>query len=92
MKIVKILGDTINKVADTSTVFDFSLLNEGQSQDVTGKTVSFTIANDSGYLFDLPAVVDGNVVSLDLSNELLKQLTPDTYHMEVSVTNSDGDV
>lgn len=92
MKTVKILGDTLNKVADTSTVFNFRLWNEGQAQDVTGKTVSFTIANDSGYLFDVPAVIDGNVVSLDFSNELLKQLTPDTYHMEVSVTNSDGDV
>lgn len=92
MKTVKILGDTLNKVADTSTVFDFRLWNEGQAQDVTGKTVSFTIANDSGYLFDVPAVIDGNVVSLDFSNELLKQLTPDTYHMEVSVTNADGDV
>lgn len=92
MKTVKILGDTLNKVADTSTVFDFRLWNEGQPQDVTGKTVSFTIANDSGYLFDVPAVIDGNVVSLDFSNELLKQLTPDTYHMEVSVTNADGDV
>ena len=92
MKTVKILGDTLNKVADTSTVFDFRLWNEGLPQDVTGKTVSFTIANDSGYLFDVPAVIDGNVVSLDFSNELLKQLTPDTYHMEVSVTNSDGDV
>lgn len=92
MKTVKILGDTLNKVADTSTVFDFRLWNEGQAQDVTGKAVSFVIANDSGYLFDVPAVVDGNVVSLDFSNELLKQLTPDTYHMEVSVTNGDGDV
>ncbi|WP_373892526.1 carbohydrate binding domain-containing protein [Weissella confusa] len=92
MKTVKILGDTLNKVADTSTVFDFRLWNEGQAQDVTGKAVSFVIANDSGYLFDAPAVVDGNVVSLDFSNDLLKQLTPDTYHMEVSVTNEDGDV
>lgn len=92
MKTVKILGDALNKVADTSTVFDFRLWNGGQAQDVTGKTVSFTIANDSGYLFDVPAVVDGNVISLDFSNELLKQLTPDTYHMEVSVTNGDGDV
>lgn len=92
MKTVKILGDTLNKVADTSTVFDFRLWNEGQAQDVTGKAVSFVIANDSGYLFDVPAVVDGNVVSLDFSNVLLKQLTPDTYHMEVSVTNGDGDV
>lgn len=92
MKTVKILGDTLNKVADTSTVFDFRLWNEGQAQDVTGKAVSFVIANDSGYLFDAPAVVDGNVISLDFSNELLKQLTPDTYHMEVSVTNEDGDV
>lgn len=92
MKTVKILGDTLNKVADTSTVFDFRLWNEGQAQDVTGKAVSFVIANDSGYLFEVPAVVDGNVVSLDFSNEKLKQLTPDTYHMEVSVTNSDGDV
>ena len=92
MKTVKILGDTLNKVADTSTVFDFRLWNEGLPQDVTGKTVSFTIANDSGYLFDVPAVVDGNVVSMDFSNELLKQLTPDTYHMEVSVTNADGDI
>ena len=92
MKTVKILGDTLNKVADTSTVFDFRLWNEGQAQDVTGKAVSFVIANDSGYLFDVPAVIDGNVVSLDFSNEQLKQLTPDTYHMEVSVTNGDGDV
>ena len=92
MKTVKILGDALNKVADTSTVFDFRLWNGGQAQDVTGKTVSFTIANDSGYLFDVPAVVDGNVISLDFSNELLKQLTPDTYHMEVSVANADGDV
>ena len=92
MKTVKVMGDALNKVADTSTVFDFWLWNEGLPQDVTGKTVSFTIANDSGYLFDVPAVIDGNVVSLDFSNELLKQLTPDTYHMEVSVTNSDGDV
>lgn len=92
MKTVKILGDTLNKVADTSTVFDFRLWNGGQAQDVTGKTVSFVVANDSGYLFDVPAVVDGNMISLDFSNELLKQLTPDTYHMEVSVTNSDGDV
>ncbi|MCT0024312.1 collagen-like protein [Weissella confusa] len=92
MKTVKILGDTLNKVADTSTIFDFRLWNGGQAQDVTGKAVSFVIANDSGYLFDVPAVVDGNVVSLDFSNELLKQLTPDTYHMEVSVTNKDGDV
>ena len=92
MKTVKILGDTLNKVDDTSTVFDFRLWNDGQAQDVTGKTVSFVIANDSGYLFDVPAVVDGNVISLDFSNDLLKQLTPDTYHMEVSVTNADGDV
>ena len=92
MKTVKILGDALNKAADTSTVFDFRLWNGGQAQDVTGKTVSFTIANDSGYLFDVPAVIDGNVISLNFSNELLKQLTPDTYHMEVSVTNSDGDV
>lgn len=92
MKKVKILGDTINKVADTSTVFYFVLLNGGQEQGVTGKAVSFVIANDSGYLFDVPAVVDGNVISLDFSNEQLKQLTPDTYHMEVFVTNGDGDV
>ena len=92
MKKVKILGDTINKVADTSTVFYFVLLNGGQEQGVTGKTVSFTIANDYGYLFDVPAVIDGNVISLDFSNEQLKKLTPDTYHMEVYVTNGDGDV
>ncbi|WP_311134379.1 hypothetical protein [Weissella confusa] len=92
MKTVKILGDTLNKVADTSTVFDFRLWNGGQAQDVTGKAVSFVIANDSGYLFDVPAVVDGNVISLDFSNDLLKQLTPDMYHMEVSVTNKNGDV
>lgn len=92
MKKVNILGDTINKVADTSTVFNFRLLNGGQEQDVAGKAVSFVIANDYGYLFDVPAVVDGNVISLDFSNEQLKQLTPDVYHMEVYVTNGDGDV
>lgn len=92
MKIVKILGDDLNKFSDTSSVLRFSLLKDGIIQDVTGKTVSFTLANASGYLFDVTPVLNGTEVKLDFSDAKLKELTPDTYKFEINVTNADGDV
>lgn len=92
MKTIKILGDTLNKVTDTSAVFKFRLWNDGLAQDVTGKTVSVTIANASGYLFDVTPKNNGTEVELDFSDAKLKELTPDTYKLEINVTNADGDI
>lgn len=92
MKTIKILGDTLNKVTDTSAVFKFRLWNDGLAQDVTGKTVSVTVANASGYLFDVTPKNNGTEVELDFSDAKLKELTPDTYKLEINVTNADGDI
>ncbi|MBC6498537.1 hypothetical protein H7R52_07065 [Weissella confusa] len=64
----------------------------GLAQDVTGKTVSVTVANASGYLFDVTPKNNGTEVELDFSDAKLKELTPDTYKLEINVTNADGDI
>ena len=92
MKTVKILGDTSNKVADTSTVFRFRLWNENLVQDVSDKKLSATIANASGFLFDITPVNSGIEVWVDFNDEKLKALTPDDYQMELKIANTDGDV
>lgn len=92
MKTVKILGDTSNKVADTATIFRFRLWKDNSSQDVSGKKLSATIANSSGYLFDITPINSGIEVWIDFNDERLKTLTPDDYQMEIRVTNTDGDI
>ena len=92
MKQIVILGDTFNKVSDTSSEFRFNLIKDTVIQDVTGKTVSVTIANASGYLFDITPKNNGTEVKLDFSDDKLKELTPDTYKLEINVTNTDGNV
>lgn len=92
MKTITKLGDQTNKVTDTSTIFKFCLWDNGVPQDVTGKTVTATIANSTSYLFDEPLIKNGTEVDLDFSSDSMKQLVPDTYSFEISVTNADGDV
>lgn len=92
MKTVTVLNSSTNKVTDTATVFKFCLWNDGVPQDVTGKKVTATIANASGYLFDEPIKVNGQHIDLDFSSKLLKELTPDVYSFEFNVTNPDGNV
>lgn len=92
MKTVKILGDTSNKVDDTATIFRFRLWKDNSSQDVSDKKLSATIANSSGYLFDITPINSGIEVWIDFNDERLKTLTPDDYQMEIRVTNTDGDI
>lgn len=92
MKTIKILGDSLNKVSDTTEVFKFLLFKDYTQVDVTGKELSLTVANDSGFLFDTTPVNSGTEVWVDFNDEKLKTLTPDTYQLEIRVTNDDGDV
>lgn len=92
MRTITTLGDQTNKVTDTATVFKFCLWDNGVPQDVMGKNVTAIIANSTGYLFDEPLIKNGTEVDLDFSSDSLKQLVPDTYSFEISVTNVDGDV
>lgn len=92
MKTVKILGDISNKVSDTATIFRFRLWNDNSVQDVSGKKLTLTVANDSGFLFDTTPVNAGTEVWVDFKDEKLTTLTPDDYQLEIRVTNDDGDV
>lgn len=92
MKTVKILGDISNKVSDTATIFRFRLWNDNSVQDVSGKKLTLTVANDSGFLFDMTPVNAGTEVWVDFKDEKLTTLTPDDYQLEIRVTNDDGDV
>lgn len=92
MRTITTLGDQTNKVTDTATIFKFCLWDNGVPQDVMGKTVTATIANSTGYLFDEPLIKNGTEVDLDFSSDSLKQLVPDTYSFEINVTNANGDV
>src|SRR5699024_5748603 len=92
MKTIKILGDSLNKVSDTAEIFKFRLFNEYTQVDVTDKKLTLTVANDSGFLFDTTPVNSGTEVWVDFKDEKLQTLTPDTYQLEIRVTNDDGDV
>lgn len=92
MKTITTLGDQTNKVTDTATVFKFCLWNNGVPQDITNKTVTATIANSTGYLFDEPVIKNGTEVDLDFSSDTLATLVPDTYFVEINVTDEDGDI
>lgn len=86
------MGDQSNKVTDTSTVFKFVSWNDGVPQNLTGKAVTASIANSSGYLFDEKVQVNGTELDLDFSSEQLKKLTPDMYKLELNVTRENGNV
>lgn len=90
MKTLTTMGDKSNKVTDTSTVFKFIAWDDGVPQDLTSKTVTATIANASGYLFDEKIKVNGTELDLDFSSDNLKTLTPDIYQLEISVSDNQG--
>ena len=92
MKTITSYGDKANKVNDTSTTLKFYIWNDGVPRDTTGKDVKATIANSSGYLFDVPMMIDGYELSLDFSNENLRQLKAGDYYMEIKVTDTKDEV
>lgn len=91
-KILKRLNDNQNKVADTNDIMKLQAWNDGVAQDLTNKKITATVANASGFLFDLDLVSNGTEIDLDFKDSQLQKLTPDTYFLEIKVTDEDGDI
>ena len=91
-KLLKRLNDNQNKVADTNGIMKLQAWDYGVSQDLTNKKITATVANASGFLFDLDLVSNGTEIDLDFKADRLQKLIPDTYFLEIKVTDEDGDV
>ncbi|MCM6766461.1 hypothetical protein NE315_09875, partial [Weissella paramesenteroides] len=91
-KILKRLNDNQNKVADTNGIMKLQAWDYGVAQDLTNKQITATIANAGGFLFDIDLVSNGTEIDLDFKDSQLQKLTPDTYFLEIKVTDKDGDV
>lgn len=91
-KILKQLNDDQNKVADTNGIMKLQAWDYGVVQDLTNKKITATVANASGFLFDIDLVSNGTEIDLDFKDSQLQQLTPDTYYLEIKVTDADGDI
>ena len=91
-KLLKRLNDNQNKVTDTNGIMKFQAWDNGVAQDLTNKQITATIANAGGFLFDLYLVSNGTEIDLDFKTDQLQKLTPDTYFLEIRVTDEVGDV
>ncbi|NEZ89921.1 collagen-like protein [Weissella paramesenteroides] len=91
-KILKRLNDNQNKVADTNGIMKLQAWDYGVAQDLTNKKITATVANASGFLFDIDIPSIGTEIDLDFKDSQLQKLTPDTYFLEIKVTDKDGDV
>ena len=91
-KLLKRLNDNQNKVADTNGIMRLQAWDYGVAQDLTNKKITATVANDSGFLFDLDLVSNGTEIDLDFKDSQLQKLTPDTYFLEIKVTDEAGDI
>jgi len=91
-KLLKRLNDNQNKVADTNGIMKLQAWDYGVAQDLTNKQITATVANASGFLFDLDLVSNGTEIDLDFKDSQLQKLTPDTYFIEIKVTDEAGDV
>ena len=91
-KLLKRLNDNQNKVADTNGIMKLQAWDYGVAQDLTNKNITATVANASGFLFDIDLVSNGTEIDLDFKDSQLQKLTPDTYFLEIKVTDEDGDI
>ena len=91
-KLLKRLNDNQNKVADTNGIMKLQAWDYGVAQDLTNKQITATIANAGGFLFDIDLVSNGTEIDLDFKDSQLQKLTPDTYFLEIKVTDETGDV
>lgn len=91
-KILKRLNDNQNKVADTNGIMKLQAWDYGVVQDLTNKKITATVANASGFLFDIDLVSNGTEIDLDFKDSQLQKLTPDTYFLEIKVIDEGGDV
>ena len=91
-KLLKRLNDNQNKVADTNGIMKLQAWDYGVAQDLTNKQITATVANTSGFLFDIYLESNGTEIDLDFKDSQLQKLTPDTYFLEIKVTDEAGDV
>ena len=91
-KLLKRLNDNQNKVADTNGIMKLQAWDHGVAQDLTNKQITATVANAGGFLFDIDLVSNGTEIDLDFKDSQLQKLTPDTYFLEIKVTDEAGDV
>ena len=91
-KILKRLNDNQNKVADTNGIMKLQAWDYGVAQDLTNKNITATVANASGFLFDIDIPSNGTEIDFDFKDSQLQKLTPDTYFLEIKVTDEAGDI
>jgi len=94
MNYIKNVGDNQNKFGDTATVFQIGLMKDDEVYNFGDNQVTVNIANEAGYVLSVtPDKFSQNtVLNLDFNKVPLKNLTPDSYRLEVEVTSNDGDI
>lgn len=91
-KLLKWLNENQNKITDTNSIMKLQAWDYGVAQDLTNKQITATVANASGFLFDIYLASNGTEIDLDFKTDQLQKLIPDTYFLEIKVTDKDGDV
>ena len=94
MNYIKNVGDNQNKFGDTATVFQLGLMKDDEVYNFGDNQVTVNIANETGYVLSVtPDKSSQNtVLNLDFNKVPLKNLTPDSYRLEVEVQSTDGDI
>lgn len=94
MNYIKNVGDNQNKFGDTATVFQLGLMKDDEVYNFGDDEVTVNIANETGYVLSVtPDKSSQNtVLDLDFNKVPLKNLTPDSYRLEVEVKSTDGDI
>jgi hypothetical protein len=94
MNYIKNVGDNQNKFGDTATVFQLGLMKDDEVYNFGDNQVTVNIANETGYVLSVtPDKFSQNtILNLDFNKVPLKNLTPDSYRLEVEVKSTDGDI
>lgn len=94
MNYIKNVGDNQTKFGDTATVFQLGLMKDDEVYNFGDNQVTVNIANETGYVLSVtPDKSSQNtVLNLDFNKVPLKNLTPDSYRLEVEVKSTDGDI
>lgn len=94
MNYIKNVGDNQNKFGDTATVFKLGLMKDDEVYNFGDNQVTVNIANETGYVLSVTPdkVLQNTVLNLDFNKVPLKNLTPDSYQLEVEVKSTDGDI
>ncbi|MFR0593544.1 hypothetical protein ACLUWM_09885, partial [Limosilactobacillus mucosae] len=74
------------KFGDTSAVLTYTAYDDDTKVAMTGKTLQFKVKDDTSYVASAPGQLNSDgTVSLKTAN--IKDLTPDTYFVELWISN-----